>query len=285
MYKYGYLIAPSWNCDKKTLKDALNFLNKINISPIYRRDINSKSHSYSGDMSRRAGEINQAYANKKAGIIFSIQGGYGATQIINKLDYNLIKKSKKVIVGSSDITIILNSIFKKTNSRCIHGPNLNKNFKEFDKKTLDSLIDAISKKNYAVRFNQDDIIVKGISKAEIIGGNLSLIERSIGTEFEVDTKGRILFLEDVRLKEGYLLDLLWHLKLAGKFDKVKGIILGSFNDCGIYVNESLRIFFNNFKVPVIFNQPIGHTEPNISVPLGEICTIDTDKKTWKINFD
>ncbi len=285
MNKDGFLIAPSGKCDKKMLEDAKIFLKKIGFESKNRDDVISVYFNYAGDFKRRISEINEAYSCKETDYIFCIIGGTGAVQVINGIDYKKIKGENKTIIGSSDITIILNSIYKKTKKRCVHGPNLNQPFEEFHGKTISSLLDVLNKKNYGVLFKEENIIKKGWCNAKIIGGNLELLVRSLGTEFEVNTDNRVLFLEDVRLKEGYLLDFLWQLKLAKKFKKVRGIILGYFLNCGNNTDKILIDFFKGFNVPVIYNQPIGHKEPNISIPLGEKCLINTEKRLWKISFN
>ncbi len=284
MLKSAFLIAPSFYCESEYLDLARDFLKRLGLKPKHSLDILSRFGCYAGDFKRRVMEIDSAYKDKDSKYIFSINGGAGAVQVIDFLDYQEIKKSGKVLIGFSDVTILLNSIYKKTNARCIHGPNLNKKFDKFHKKTILSLIDALNKKNYKIKFLKKDVLCEGVSKSEIVGGNLNLIERSLSTDFEIDTRGKIIFLEDVRIKEGYILDMLWQLKLAGKFEDIKGVILGSFEDCGDNVGFYLREFFKNFKCPVILNQPIGHVEPNISIPLGETCILDTEKQFWEINF-
>lgn len=282
--KTVFLISPSGYTTKKNLENAKDILRRIGLEPIYLPDITSRYKYYAGDYKRRLNEINFAYSDKNSRIIFITTGGLGAVQTILFLDYDMIKKSNKVLIGYSDATILLNSIYKKCKTSCFHGPNLNKPFKEFDKKTISCLIDALNRRNYSVVFKEKDIIKNGFAKSQIIGGNLSLLERSLGTEFEIETEEKILFIEDVRMKEGYVLDILWHLKIAGKFNNVKGIILGRFTDCGKNINFYLSEFFKDFEVPVIMNQPIGHGEPNLTIPLGEICIIDTKRKLWKIIF-
>jgi len=282
--KTAFLISPSAYSGTDSLKNAKEILRSWNFNIKYLPDITSKYYYYAGDYKRRANEINNAYKDKDSKYIFTILGGMGSVQTLPYLDYNLIKKTDKVLIGFSDVTILLNTIFQKTGAKCIHGPNLNKSLKEFDEKTISCLFDVLKKKNYNVSFEEEDVIVSGTVKGSIVGGNLCLLERSLGTDFEVNTTNKIIFIEDVRMKEGWVFDILWQLKLAGKFDNVKGIILGHFVDCGDNIEQYLRDFFKDFKCPVIMNQPIGHKEPNFSIPFGEICIIDTNKKFWKIQF-
>lgn len=280
--KKAFLISPSGIGDKKNLNFAKKRLADLGFEAFYRQDILSKHLSYAGDFKRRAKEINEAYSSD-AEIIFAMIGGMGAIHILPYINYKKIKKSKKILVGLSDVTILLNSIYQKTDARCLHGPNIGKTHL-FDKKTKDCLIDVINKKNYKVIFQEKDVFHQGKTEAQIVGGNVELLGRSLGTKFEVCTKGKIIFLEDYDMKSWRIFDILWQLKLAGKFRDIKGIILGYFVDCGKDINLYLKEFFKDFRCPILINQPIGHSEPNLTIPLGEKCVIDTEKKFWGIYF-
>ncbi len=283
-YKKCFLIAPSGNIILKNLSLAKERLKILGFNEImYRKDILSKCLSYAGSHERRIQEINEAYSSD-ADVIFAVLGGQGAIHTIDKIDYDAIKNSKKIIVGLSDITIILNSIFKNTKTRCLHGPNIGK-IENLNKKTVDFLNKAINKENYKILFKNEDILKKGVAKAKIMGGNIELLGRSLGTHFEIETDNCILFLEDYKMKSWRVFDILWQLKISGKFDKVKGIILGNFLECEENINDYLKEFFKDFTIPVIFNQEIGHSEPNITIPLGENCIIDTNNLKWSILFN
>lgn len=277
-----FLIAPSGYCSKKDLKQGTKNLKFLNFEVKYNPDITKKFYYYAGTPERRSKEINKAYLDKETSIIFGVRGGMGSIHLLDKLNYKKIKKSKKILIGYSDMTILLNSIYQKTGNRCLHGPTAKS--KGFHPKTINSLKDAINKKNYDIKIKKKDIFIGGFSSAKIIGGNLSLLERSLGTKYEINTKNKILFLEQNAYTARMVYDILWQLKLAGKFDNIKGVILGKFTNCGKDVKKYLRYFFKQFNFPVLFNQPFGHEEPNITIPIGETVIIDTKKGFWGIRF-
>jgi len=282
--KNAFLISPSGYSGPKKLKNALKLLNKLGWKANYSKNITDKFYYYAGDYKIRSQDINLAYSDKESKIIFCIRGGMGAIQTLDYLNYKKIKKSNKILVGMSDITILLNSIYQITGQRCLHGPNLSKPLEQFHKKTIHCLFDALNKRNFAVKFKKKDIFKHGYAKAEIVGGNISLLERSLGTKYEINTENKILFLEEYDLRDRVVFDSLWQLKLAGKFDNVKGIILGYFTECGKDIKPYVYDFFKDFNCPIIQNQPIGHEEPNLTIPIGETCVIDTSKKEWRIIF-
>lgn len=281
--KIAHLIAPSGYVETKNLniiKKNLKTLGFNNI--IYSKNIIERDHDYAGSIDRRTIEIINAYCSE-ANIIFSVIGGMGAVHLLPYLDYKLIKNANKKILGSSDMTILLNAIYQKTGTECYHGPNLGKDIK-LHVKTIDCLKRIIDCKGYRVRIKKEDILVNGMTEARIVGGNIELLGRSLGTDYEIDTVNKILFLEEFDMKSWRVNDILFQLKLAGKFDHVKGIILGHFLLCGEDINHYLDRFFKKFKVPVIINQPIGHDEPNLTIPIGKKCMIDCNKGFWEIMF-
>jgi muramoyltetrapeptide carboxypeptidase len=281
--KNVFLISPSGHLSKEKFNNSLKNLKKWGFGRIkYLKSINSKFYYYAGDYERRYNEVNQAYKDEETEIVFCARGGMGAVQLISFLDYNMIRKSGKVLIGFSDATILLNSIYQKTSLRCLHGPMpCNKNY---DRKTISCLHMALNKEDYSVRINEKDVFKEGFAKAKIVGGAIRVLVKSLGGEHEIQTSDKILFLEQNHWRGRDIYDALWQLKLAGKFKKVKGIILGYFTKCDEPVLNYLKDFFKDFKCPIIFNQPIGHKEPNLTIPIGEICIINTEKLSWQIKF-
>lgn len=283
-YKKCFLIAPSGYIEQTNLDLAKKRLKELGFEEIiYRIDILSKYLSYAGDYVRRSREIDEAFESS-ADIVFVVLGGQGAIQVLPYINYDLIKNTNKLIVGLSDATILLNTIHRKTGTRCLHGPNIGKNH-DLNKKTLDILIKAINRENYEIFFQDENILVKGITEGKIVGGNVELLGRSLGTPFEIETDNKIIFLEDYEMKSWRVFDILWQLKASGKFNNIRGVIIGQFVNCGKDIDDYLKEFFKDFDVPIIINQEIGHAEPNITIPIGEKCIIDTENKKWEILFE
>lgn len=245
---------------------------------------------YAGTPQQRANEINSCFRDKSSNILFGIMGGMGAVHTLEFLDKKVVKSSKKILVGYSDVTILLLTIHKISKKvRCIHGPNLAQNVLTETKNkkiTLRYLKKVLNKQNYKIKVNKKHILIEQEEvKAPIYGGNLSLMVRTLGTPYEINTKGKILFFEQNIYTAQMIFDQFWQLKLAGKLDNIKGVILGNFKRAGKEIDEYLIEFFKEFNIPVIFNQRIGHIHPNISIPLGEMCVLNTQRRFWEIRFD
>jgi muramoyltetrapeptide carboxypeptidase len=282
--KSAFLIAISKSVNSANVLNSKKILNDWGFKVKYSKNITSKYLGYAGKPNERAEQINKAYSEKNVDVIFSLMGGMGAVHVADKINYDSIKKTNKVLVGYSDITLLLNYINRKTGKRCIHGPNLGKTIEEYNKKTISCLFDVLDGKNYNVKINKKDIYKGGIAKAPIVGGNIRLLVRSLGTKYEIETNGKIVFLEAIDKNEQWIFDMLWQMKLAGKFDNVEGIMLGYFTNCGKEIEKYLKEFFKDFQIPIVMNQPFGHEEPNLSIPIGEKCIIDTERGCWRIIF-
>jgi muramoyltetrapeptide carboxypeptidase len=232
--------------------------------------------------------------------IICIRGGYGCGQLIDQIDYSLIRANPKVFVGYSDITALHLAIQKKSNMVTFHGPMMVSSLTKYSQAYLQKAIfspnpigsfsnptnEAGIRNSHPLR-----VINSGKSTGKLTGGNLSLISSLMGTPYEIDTEGKILFIEDVG-EEPYRIDrMLNQLKLAGKLQKAAGIIVGECSDCeykqaGSVWDESLGEiidrYFANLKCPVIYGLMIGHTSDQITIPLGVEAELDADNKTITI---
>ncbi|MFW5647893.1 MAG: S66 peptidase family protein [Candidatus Alkaliphilus sp. MAG34] len=238
----------------------------------------------------RADNLNSMFADKTIDGIICLRGGYGATRILDMVNFDTIRANPKIFVGYSDITalhIAINQICKLVT---FHGPTASPNIAggldDFSKREfLRAIMDIEPMKNIPTpRDTKIQTLVKGKACGIIVGGNLSLISATMGTQYEIDTKGKILFLEEIG-EEPYRIDrMLTQLALAGKFDDAEGIILGDWNDCEskIYDNSlSLMEVFGDIVVPfgkpTIFDLKAGHCKPEVTLPFGVKAVLDADE--------
>ncbi len=303
-------VAPAGYLNEKRIKlarkrlEEMGFITKA-ASDIYRR------HGYLGGTDeRRAEEIMQAFVDPSVDAIFPGTGGYGTTRMIDLLDYDIIRANPKPVVGFSDITGLHLAIQKKAQIVTFHTPSpmyglgSKGNLSDFSAKyffrTLlaEQYVDTDGRKKpdgYTIELpkdKQDEIKVlsKGKAKGKITGGNLSLIAALMGTPYEMDTKGKILFIEDVGEKV-YRLDRMFStLKLAGKIDDAAGIVLGHFtrtesDEDSIKMDRLLKTYFGGLDKPVIQGFWIGHHKYNASMPMGVMAELDSKTKSIRIIED
>lgn len=247
----------------------------------------------------RADDINRMFADDKVAGVVCYTGGWGSPRVLPFLDYDLIQRRPKVLIGYSDITALLNAVHKRTGLITFHGPVGGSTFDPF---TLENfrrvvmtaepagLLPTPSKKpNELVdRTNRILKLTSGKATGPLIGGNLTMIATLMGSPWQPDTTGAICFLEDVH-EEPYRIDrMLTTLALGGMFDHVAGIVFGRCSDCAakgqsFSLEEILRDRFGSLPVPAISGLSFGHIEQKLVLPIGAKATLDADAGTLRID--
>jgi muramoyltetrapeptide carboxypeptidase len=244
----------------------------------------------SGSDELRAKDINKMFEDKSIKGIFAIRGGYGSARLLDMLDYNMIKKNPKVCAGYRVVTALHNVFNDKCKLITFHTPMASTEFyKGVDGYTMNYFKKNIfTDKPLGILKNPEGqeikTLVSGKVEGKLVGGNLSLVVSSMGTAYELDTKGKILFLEDVD-EYPYKIDrMLLQLKQCGKFKDAAGIILGAWTDCeakeggnSLSLMEVFEELIKTENKPTIYNLACGHCMPTISIPLGAKVTIDGNK--------
>lgn len=245
------------------------------------------------DPSVKAGDINGAFADPAVKAIWCVRGGSTAWYLPPLLDYDLIARNPKPFIGFSDITTLHLAIGKRCGFATFHGPTANRALDwTGDDFSWRSLRAALSAEGVQTVENPPDepirVLCPGRASGELVGGNLSLLAASIGTPWQVDAKGRILYLEDVG-EAVYALDrMLSQLRYAGILEDAAGLVFGAFTDCRNSYRESygptdlLRDFFAGWRRPVLYNLRSAHCSPMVTLPLGAVCTIDSGSGTLTI---
>lgn len=291
------LIAPGSYISQNELKDSIDNLEKLGFKVLYNERILSKTGYLAGDDKSRAAEINSMFANKKVNGIICARGGYGCARILPLLDYDLIKSNPKVLIGYSDITALLNGIYIITGLITFHGPVGISSFNDFSVRYFtDVLVNPkpnlilISENTGDQNNNNITTIFSGKGVGELIGGNLSVLNSLIGSKYDFDGEGKIIFIEEIG-EEPYRIDrMLTQLIQAGKFDKAAGIALGVFKDCEPKEKDPsfsssfslLEVLFDrlsNLNIPVAYGLSFGHIKNKFTLPIGIKAELDTINQT------
>lgn len=244
-----------------------------------------------GTAEDRARDLNVMFRDPEIDAIMCLRGGYGTPQILDLLDYPAIQENPKLFIGYSDITALHVALGQKAGLATLHGPmaasDIAESFGDFSRQ---GLLRACREGRPLGKIENppDDPIeclVEGKAEGRLTGGNLSLIAATLGTPFEIDTKGKILFLEDVG-EEPYRIDrMLMQLSLAGKLADAAGFVLGDWADCesreypeGFTVLDLFTEIIVPYQKPVIYNVKAGHCEPKLTLPLGVEVQLDAGQK-------
>lgn len=241
----------------------------------------------------RAEELMYYFTRKDINGIFCARGGYGVMRILDKLDYDLIRSNPKIVIGYSDITALLLAINIKSDLVCYHGPVASSEMNDFSMKyLLAELFENISFTDIEYKDPKMEIFSEGYAVGRLTGGNLTMVASSLGTPYEIDTKDSIIFLEETR-EHPYKIDrMLTQLKLSGKFNQAKGIILGNFDNLNTKSNffpggsfttlQVLKDRLSDLNIPVMLGLPFGHMTNKFTLPLGILAKIDTASKSFAI---
>lgn len=265
-----------------------------------------KSRGYlAGTDSERAHGFMETWSHKEVKAVWCYRGGYGSTRILDLLDYKAIRKNPKIFIGMSDITAMHLAIQKKTGLSTFLGPGLFSLFANEEKKdgyAEEELWRMICEPNpslpyqYPLGFEEKygpvDVIRKGSASGLSAGGNLSLICALIGTKYQIETKDRILFLEDVN-EEPYKVDrMLQHLSHAGLLSKPAGVVLCTWKDClsqsphrSLTIQEVFHDYFANAPYPVLSGFPSGHIEHQSTILLNAPYSLDSEQKEVHLCFE
>jgi muramoyltetrapeptide carboxypeptidase len=280
------LVSPAGPVKSATVQAGVATLEDMGLKVKMGNHVLDKKSYLAGTDSNRAGDINRMFADDQVKGIFCLRGGYGSTRILDMLDYDLILKNPKIVLGYSDITALHIAMAKKTGLVTFHGPmvsEMGKGFPEYNRVYLqkalfsDQCIGPIQNPQHE---EPVEVLFPGSVRGPIKGGNLSLLCSTIGTEYELDTTGCLFFVEEIG-EPPYKIDrMLNHLKMAGKFDRAAGIIFGQWTDCIDQkhpengVDEIIKEIARSQRKPCISNVMIGHGRYNVTIPLGCSAIID-----------
>jgi len=234
---------------------------------------------FAGSLLRRKAELESALLDPEATAVICSRGGYGSAALLDAIELPR-RLTPKLLVGYSDVTMLQAYVWSRFRWPSLHGPMVAAGFDHgaggncgYD---LNSFVDAAcgKRKSWTLALDAEPLS-RGEATGVLLGGCISLLETTIGTPWEFDTRGAILFLEDRGVKPYQLDRMLLHMQQAGKFRGVRAIVLGDFPDCeppmegSPTVRDVCRRILMPLDVPIVFGAPIGHTKrPMLTMPIG-----------------
>ena len=287
------ILAPSGvlnNFDNKITK-AINIFKSWGLNVVLGNHIYDKNGHFAGTDKNREKDFQKALDNKNIKAIWCARGGYGAVRIIDKLNFDNYLKNPKWIIGFSDITVIHNKL-NFLNSESIHAmmitgfEDIGQNNDSLSKLKNVLFGDSLS---YSIASNKNN--KTGKSEGIIVGGNLTLIQSTIGSKTELKMKDKILFIEEIGEYAYHIDRMLYSLKRAGYFEKCKGLIVGQISDVkknttdfGRSINELILDVLDEYNFPILFDFPAGHEKTNFPIILGRKVILDVSKSESEVIF-
>ena len=279
------ITAPASHFNKDLFNQGLTVLKDMGYQVVVPDGVFNK-HSYlAGSDEQRAEVVNQLFADDAIDAIVCARGGFGSMKILSLLDYDSIRSHPKICVGFSDISALLYALHAETGLITFHGPTVT-TLANANPYNIDAFSGALSADTpLQLQATKPLVIRPGRAVGPIMGGNLTTLCHLTGTAFAPSFESAILFIED-RGEATYRIDrMLTQMKMAGCFDGLAGLILGSFTECGDFepIVQVVTDLFKEETFPMMAGFPIGHGTDNVTVPIGMPATLDTFKQT--LSFD
>lgn len=295
------LVTPGSYITEQEKEESIDAFYELGFRITYSNRLMQKNGYFSATDEERAADINEMFEREDVSGIMCARGGYGCARILPYLDYKLIRDNPKPLIGFSDITALQYAIYKNSELVTFHGPVSISTFSKFSVKNFEdvlmnptfelTIMNSTSNNNY----NPYGITVisGGIAEGELVGGNLTLAVSLIGTEYDIDYTGKIIFLEEF-LEEPYRIDrMLTQMIQAGKFENAAGVALGVFKLCesdktnpsfqnSYTLMEVLQDRLGNLGIPVVYGLSFGHVVDKFTLPFGVKAELNTEGQVLKL---
>jgi len=281
------VFAPAGACrDEASFTAGIGILREMGFQVKWPRDM-WPGHGYFAASDReRADELHRLFADSEVQALIALRGGYGCQRLLPLLDFSVFRQNPKYVLGFSDITVLLNQLVDRCNLACLHGPTLC-SLAETERPALHALYAALTGRQGAeIRPPKLEVIHGGTASGILKGGNLSNLVGLLGTPYDISWDGAIMLLEDINEPSHRIDRMLTQLALAGKFDRVAGVLLGDFtlgkdqsvaekNRYTEMVWKRLAELLAERAVPVWGGVDFGHHAANYSFLLGAAMTMDS----------
>ncbi|HXY30307.1 MAG TPA: LD-carboxypeptidase [Gemmatimonadaceae bacterium] len=280
------IVAPSYTPRPGWLHRGVKALEHAGFSIVLDPEIEQGRRFRRSEDERRAENFMGVWLDPKVKAVMSGTGGYGTVRMIPHLEPEVFRRNPKIFVGYSDITALHLWLIRRAGLRVFHGPTVDDLIPSTRDPTMASLLTAITTPRPATRLGRGiaRVVRQGKAVGRLVGGNLSLVQQTIGTPYEVDTRDAILFLEETRDPMSVLDERLVHLRAAGLLRSVRGVVFGQLS-----IDRSEEDEFENFLldlvadlgVPILTDFPAGHEVPNLTLPLGtEVELVAEETTGW-----
>lgn len=284
------IVAPAKSIDEAEIKMAVTIFESWGLEVVLGQHLFNTHHQFAGTDEERAQDFQQMLDAPEIKAIICARGGYGTTRIIDQLDFTKFLQHPKWIVGFSDVTV-LHCHLHNLNVETIHGimPLL---FPKQTEISIESLKQALFGKPLKVTSTLSVLNRIGKAQGVVVGGNLTLFANAIGTPSEIDTQGKILFLEEVNEYLYHIDRMMVQLRRAGKLDQLAGLVIGQFSKVkdnevffGQTVYEIVSDLTTEFDYPVCYNFPVGHEKHNMTIICNRKARLEVGEKTVELTFD
>ena len=279
------IVSPARSITFEEVHPAIRFFQRHDLEVVLGSYVFSRQHQFAGSDEQRCRDFQHMLDDETIRAIVCSRGGYGTLRIIDHLDFTRFREQPKWIVGYSDVTVLHAHIHRQFGIETLHAA-MPVNIKgDTEDETLQTMVKALFGKRISYSYATSGLSRIGKAEGVMIGGNLSILCSLMGSVSEVDTAGKILFLEDVDEYLYHIDRMMMTLKRAGKLDRLKGLIVGGMtrmNDNAIpfgkTADEIIAEAVRDYKFPVCFDFPAGHQETNLALIMGRKVSFSVGKE-------
>jgi len=269
------LIAPASSFSRDGFLAGCDRLRQMGYEPVYSQNIFDRDIYFAGTAERRTHEFHEFWRRDDIAALICVRGGYGSNYLLEKLDYSMIAKRPKILLGCSDVTSLISAINDRKGLVGFHGPMVARDIADgtFDPSSWKNALESAA--NWSVPTSGVEVLRTGQAVGRLYGGCLSMLVASLGTPYEIQTDDAILFIEDIAEKPYRLDRMLVQLRLAGKLEKVRGFVFGEMLDCLPPQGETYTLqqvimrVLAPYNVPIVYGLKSGHVSSgNVTLPIG-----------------
>ena len=273
------VVAPAGSVQDDQLQAGVDALLRVGFRVELSDGIRERKGYLAGEKEKRAKGLEEFFVREDIRAIFCARGGFGSIQLLPILNPDVIRLHPKPFVGYSDVTALLNWLLQRCGLVTFHGPMVSMEIaRGLEGRTADFFWHTLMGEKSPWQIPACRTVRSGLVEAVMVGGCLSTLVTTLGTPYEIETGGKILFLEDIGEKPYRIERMLTHLQMAGKLQGIAGLVLGNFTDCegdgerGL--SEIIQDLFHRVPYPVVSGLPSGHGEENLLLPFGVRMALD-----------
>jgi len=277
------LIAPASGFSREGFLAGCDRLREMGYEPAYAENIFDRDIYFAGTTGRRLRELEEFWQRDDVAALVCVRGGYGSNYLLENLKFEMFARRPKILLGCSDITTVLTAITDRTGLVTFHGPMVAKDLAlgSFDVFSWNNSLQGAN--NWNVPTSGVEVLRPGKAQGRLYGGCLSMLVASLGTRYEIETDGSILFIEDIAEKPYRVDRMLMQLRLAGKLKGVRGFVFGEMLDYGPSAGETYTLqqvimrVLASYNVPIVYGLKSGHVSSgNITLPIGVQAELEAD---------
>ena len=269
------LISTARKVSEEELHFAVNLLEAWGLKVSFGKNLFQEAHQFAGSVEQRSQDLQETINDENIKAIIFVRGGYGSVQVVDHIDRSKFQKNPKCLIGFSDITVFHSHIHQNFGIPTLHAA-MPITFAKNTKSSLENLRKILFGEKVSYQIEAHPFNRKGLAEAEIVGGNLSILYSLLGSESQMNTDGKILFIEDLDEYLYHIDRMMQAIKRSGMLKNLAGLIIGGMSDMndnsipfGKTAEEIIRDVVSEYKYPVAFGFPAGHIDDNNPIVFGE----------------